>query len=83
MKSVSARQANQGFSEILSRVEEGEEVLITKHGRPVAVLAPYRPPEMTPERKLAIEHAIKVMREGLPWEGKEFRTYARDEMHEE
>ena len=38
MKTVSARQANHEFSELLSRVERGEEVLITKRGKPVAVL---------------------------------------------
>ena len=30
MKIVSARQANHEFSELLSRVERGEEILITK-----------------------------------------------------
>ena len=30
MKTVSARQANHDFSELLSRVERGEEILITK-----------------------------------------------------
>jgi prevent-host-death family protein len=81
MKAVTAREANQGFSELLSRVESGEEVLITKHGRPVAVLSPYRPPEMTPERQAAIERAIAVMEKGLPWPD-DFRMPTRDEMHE-
>jgi prevent-host-death family protein len=82
MKTVSAREANQAFSELLSQVESGEEVLITKRGRPVAVLSSYRPPAMTPERRNAIDYAIKVMRQGLPWPGG-FRTFSRDEMHEE
>ena len=34
MKKVNARAANQGFSALLSEVEAGEEILITKHGRP-------------------------------------------------
>ncbi|MEJ0071425.1 MAG: type II toxin-antitoxin system prevent-host-death family antitoxin [Pseudomonadota bacterium] len=42
MRIVTARKANQGFSELLSDVEGGEEILITKHGRPVAVLSPYQ-----------------------------------------
>ena len=82
MKTVSAREANQTFSELLSQVESGEEILITKRGQPVAVLSPHRPPAMTPERQNAIDHAIKVMRQGLPWPGG-FRTFNRDEMHEE
>jgi prevent-host-death family protein len=61
---VSARQANHEFSELLSRVERGEEVLITKRSKPVAVLCPYRPPLLTPERQKAIDHAIEVMAKG-------------------
>ena len=54
MKTVSARQANHEFSGLLSRVERGEEILITKRNKPVAVLSPYRPPLMTPEREKAV-----------------------------
>jgi prevent-host-death family protein len=81
MKAVSARQANQGFSELLSQVERGEEVIILKHGQPVAVLSPYRPPIITPERQQAIDHAIEVMSKGLPW-GRRRAGFRRDEMHE-
>jgi antitoxin (DNA-binding transcriptional repressor) of toxin-antitoxin stability system len=81
MKTVSARQANHDFSELLSRVERGEEVLITKRGKPVALLSRYRPPLLTPERQAAIDHAIKVMAQGLPW-GAALRAFTRDEMHE-
>jgi len=81
MKTVSARQANHEFSELLARVEHGEEILITKRSKPVAVLSPYRPPLMTPERQKAIRHAIDVLAKGLPWGGA-LRTFRRDEMHE-
>ena len=81
MRSVTAREANQGFSELLSRVERGEEVVITKHGKPVALLSPHRPPAMSAERQAAIEHAIAMMEAGLPW-GDAPRRFDRDEMHE-
>jgi prevent-host-death family protein len=42
MKTVSARQANHDFSELLSRVERGEEILIMKRSKPVALLCPTR-----------------------------------------
>jgi prevent-host-death family protein len=80
MKTVSARQANHEFSDLLSRVERGEEILITKRNKPVAVLSPYRPPLMTPEREMAIQHAIDVMGQ-LPW-GRTMRRFRREEMHE-
>jgi len=81
MRSISAREANHAFARILSRAEAGEEVVITKRGRPVAVLAPYRVPAMTPEREAAIERARRMMEKGLPW-GDKFRRFTRDEMHE-
>ena len=74
MKTVSARQANHEFSALLSRAERGEEILITKHNKPVAVLSPYRSPGMTAERKTAIRHA-------LPW-GDALPRFTRDEMHD-
>jgi prevent-host-death family protein len=40
MKTVSARQANHDFFELLSRVERGEQILITKRSKPVALLSP-------------------------------------------
>ncbi len=38
--SVGAFEAKTHLSELLNRVEKGEEVTITKHGRPVARLVP-------------------------------------------
>ena len=38
MTSMSASEARAALPELLSRVEDGEEVTITRHGRPVAVL---------------------------------------------
>jgi prevent-host-death family protein len=81
MKTVSARQANHEFSNLLSRVERGEQILITKRSKPVAVLVPYRPPVMTAERKKAIRHAINVMAKGLSW-GVTLPKFKREEMHE-
>ena len=80
MKTVTARQANHEFSDLLSRVERGEEILIIKRSKPVAVLRPYRPPIMTAERKNGIQHAIDVMANGLSWGGT-LKRFKRDEMH--
>ena len=80
MRHVSAREANQHFAKVLSAVEGGEQVVISKRGRPVAVISPYRA-ELTAERKAAIEHLKAVMNEPLEL-GAPFRTFTRDEMHE-
>jgi hypothetical protein len=36
---------------------------------------------MTAERKKAIQHAINLMRQGLPW-GDTLPRFTRDEMHD-
>jgi antitoxin (DNA-binding transcriptional repressor) of toxin-antitoxin stability system len=70
------------FAALLVRVERGEEVIITKRGTPVAILSPYRPPAMKPERQAAIDRAIKLMKKGLPWPDGVGPPFTRDEMHE-
>ena len=40
MKTVGAFQAKTQLSQLLDQVERGDAVTITRHGRPVAVLAP-------------------------------------------
>ena len=80
MKTVSARQASHEFSDLLSRVEHGEQILITKRSKPLALLSPYRRSMMTAEREKAIQHAIDLMAKGLPW-GSALHKFRRDEMH--
>jgi hypothetical protein len=46
-------------------------IAATKSGQPL----------LTPERQAAIDHAIEVMAQGLPW-GAALRAFTRDEMHE-
>ena len=76
--SISAREANQSFSRVLSEAEHGDTIVITRRGKPVAVLAPYAS-RQSPERAQAIERLVELMRKGLPLGG---RRYTRDEMHE-
>lgn len=45
MVTVSLAQAKAHLSELLDKVEGGEEVLITRHGRPVAHLTPVEAPK--------------------------------------
>jgi prevent-host-death family protein len=81
MRTVSAHQANHEFSALLSRAERGEEILITKHSKPVVILSSYRSPDMTAGRKTAIRHALRLMKKGLPW-GDGLPRFTRDEMHD-
>ena len=40
MRTIGAFEAKNRLSELLQAVENGEEIMITKHGKPVARLAP-------------------------------------------
>jgi prevent-host-death family protein len=40
MKSVGSYEAKTQLSRLLSQVENGESITITKHGKPIAVLSP-------------------------------------------
>ena len=43
MKTVTAADANRQFSALLRRVTQGEQIVITTRGKPVATLAPLAP----------------------------------------
>jgi prevent-host-death family protein len=79
MRSVTAREANQAFSRILKAAEDGESVVITRRGEPVAMIGPYPYRARDRERERAIERVVAMMRAGLPIWG---RRFSRDEMHE-
>ena len=78
MRSITARMANQAFSQVLRDVENGDTVVVTRRGKPVAVMAPYQPLD-APGREEAVERIVRLMRHGLPLGG---RRFTRDEMHE-
>ena len=80
MKRITAREANQSFSRILSEAEAGEEIVITRHGKPVATLRPFASDASDLEFKAALEHAIRLM-DDAPALGTA-RRFTRDEMHE-
>lgn len=55
---LTVSQARATLPELLTRVEDGEEVTITRHGRPVAVLV--RPDVMRTRANVIIEDASRI-----------------------
>ncbi len=89
MITVGAFEAKTKFSELLDRVERGEEIVVTRHGKTVARIVPEGLPDAEAQRKAREAKAaeilgeIKRVREMLRVEGVHF-TYedivsARDE----
>ena len=58
---ITAREANQRFSEVLAKVEsEGQGFIVTKHGRPVARILPVEQQrvQLTPEQEAALQRIM-------------------------
>jgi len=61
---VGAYQAKTHLSELLEKVEAGEEITITKHGAPIAKLVPIKKEASAEERVAAIQR-IQILGRGL------------------
>lgn len=75
---VGAFEAKTKLSELLDRVERGEEVTITRHGKPVARLGPAEKAPLSARGEALIDE-FRAMRERLRAEGVSFK---RDEIIE-
>ncbi len=62
MLSVGSYEAKTRLAELLRRVEEGERITITRHGRPVALLLP--PPGSSDRTVSEVVQDIKELRRG-------------------
>jgi prevent-host-death family protein len=65
---VGAYEAKTHLSELLEKVEAGEEITITKHGAPVAKLVPVKKQASSEERAAAIRR-IQKLASGLSLKG--------------
>ncbi|MBU6277149.1 MAG: type II toxin-antitoxin system prevent-host-death family antitoxin [Planctomycetes bacterium] len=62
MSTISFYEARTHFSELLDQVALGKRILITRHGRPAAVLCP--PPDETARDVKAVIAEMKALRRG-------------------
>lgn len=62
MSSISYYEARTHFSELLDQVARGKRILITRHGRPAALLSP--PPEETLKDVKTVIGEMKALRRG-------------------
>ena len=65
---ISLGEANQHLSRYIKTVEQGEELVITRRGKPVARLVPVSPERrLSPEQQAALERTRERMRRGYDW----------------
>ncbi len=67
MKTVGAFEAKTHFARLLERVAKGEQIVITRHGTPVARLVPFAKPDGARTRR-AISR-LKTSRKGCRLDG--------------
>ena len=77
MHTVGAFDAKTHFAALLKQVEQGEEIVITKHGHPVAKLIAFTSQSNQETKKQAIQR-IKEFGKDLKLEGLDWKTL-RDE----
>ncbi len=64
MREMSVREANQNFSQVIAAAEQGETIVITKNGKPVAKITPQQADRsQDPEWQAAYETLVKSLRE--------------------
>jgi len=80
VRKVGAFEAKTKFSELLDRVERGEEIIITRHGKPVARIVPHERRRSEEEIRKAIEE-IRRLRQNVTLDGLDWREL-RDEGRE-
>ena len=79
MKTVTAADANRQFSALLRRVTQGEQIVITTRGKPVATLAPLAP--VRDKAREAARSRLLVRLRSQPTSGTQ-RTWTRDELYD-
>ncbi len=77
---ISLREANQHLSRYIKTVEQGEELVITRRGKPVARLVPVAAKrQLSPDQLAALDRTRERMRIGRDLGG---RMPPREELHE-
>ena len=71
MITVGAYEAKTHLSSLLERVAQGESVMITKHGQPVAVMQPVEDEGLPPVDSVISK--LREFRRGIRLEGMELR----------
>jgi len=79
---LSIREFNANVSKVIARVEAGETIHLTKHGRPIARIEPEqrsRPERGTPEWQAAYDQMVALMNKGINLGGQKITYEDRTE----
>ena len=78
MITVGAFEAKTKLSELLRRVEQGDEVIITSHGKPVARLLPHHPKRYSTKEAEATLERLRELRKSMKGRGINWRAWKEE-----
>ncbi len=56
---ISIREARENFAKLINKAQQGEEIVITRNGKPVArIVAPVQRPMLEPDKLLAFRKSL-------------------------
>lgn len=77
---ASLREINHKFAQYIHSVEKGNQVIITRRGKPIAMITPLNNVvQLTRQQQKARKNLFSTMEKGFPLKGKVFN---RDSLHE-
>ena len=83
MREVALYDAKNGLSALVQEVEDtGEEIVITRHGKPAARLGPVTRTPTLQERRAAL-HRLRALRDRLEAEGRGLEPVAWEQLKRE
>lgn len=77
---VSLREVNHHLSQYIDSVEKGNEIIITRRGKPIAIMSPLKKvAQLTRQQQKARKSLFSIMEKGLSLKGE---VFSRDGLHE-
>ena len=77
---VSLREVNHHLAEYIQSVEKGNEVIITRRGKPIVMMVPLKKvAQLTRQQQKSRKNLFSIMEKGLSIKGE---TFERDSLHE-
>jgi prevent-host-death family protein len=80
IQQLSLREMNQHFADYIKQVENGDRIILTRHGKPVARIVPISEPEgLTPAQIQAQARMLRVLKKGFSLKNEGFN---REDLYE-
>lgn len=77
---VSLREFNHNLAQYIHSIEQGNEVIVTRRGKPIVEMTPFKKvSQLTRQQQKARKNLSSIMKNGLSLKGK---VFSRDSLHE-